>query len=127
MIQPGRELDRLVAEAMGWIDVTPYGTDANDRYYRGWAGVRPGQIHSLTFAIPDFSTEWEFAGEAWEWLVKNHPWKPSNIFLTQYRQQAQVVRLDISNKWTAISEGDTYPHAIALAVVAAANQKQSVS
>ena len=56
------ELDIKVAEILGWTEI-----DRDEcTGFAPWQTVKFGK-----HAIPEFSTNWEAAGSAWEWLEKS--------------------------------------------------------
>lgn len=93
--QPGRELDKQVAEVMGTIP----------------------PLDSM-FAIKPYSTRVDMAMEAWEWLEKNNPWNESLIMGRLHRQQGFDPFVGRYGLDDIIAWGETYPHAICLAVLA---------
>lgn len=147
-VKPGRELDAMIADAMGipiyehdqhrdnhsWLDDL-----ANYPYITDGAGLilwlEPG--HNGQPWQP--STEIQTAMMAWEWLEINNPWRPmkadpGDISLSRYWLNAKpaviVVMVDgaeivdyrpglpPSTRYNFAIWADTYPHAIALAVLA---------
>jgi len=92
-MQPGYELDRLVADAMGLSVIRP------------------------------FSTGWAEAGLVWEWLQANYP---SRLCLgPNISGKPAVFVVDMLHTVLEfISEGETWPHAIALAVVEISRRKR---
>lgn len=85
-LQPGPELDILVARAMGKLNVLSYSTDSR------------------------------FAMQAWEWLEENNPWKPDYLALMRFSKPCVC---QVYYEINELTTGQTYPHAIALAVVEA--------
>lgn len=101
-IKPGRELDELVTKAMG-LDIV----DDDD-----WGPDGPRQ----------WSTDPAVALEAWDWLEKHNPWPHSALYLGRHPDvdstpPGVIVSFldDIGN--LKIWVGETYPHAIAIAIV----------
>lgn len=102
-VKPGRELDKLVAEAIG----------------------QKGSI-----ALP-YSTEMGAAWQAWEWLEENKPggWEWVLLGLSSISEKPAVQIMESRDNtekegwliWVVEleTEGESYPHAIALAVVEA--------
>lgn len=143
-MKPGRELDKAVAEAMGWTEVSPnpdYPKLARDDL----EGFVPRDLSGFRLRVPNYSTDIAAAMKAWEWLEQNHPWAPSNLMLGKGELwdeagcKSTYYCVFIANgmweadEWesphlTPVSKGETYPHAIALAVLAtreAANETKS--
>lgn len=111
-IEPGRELDSLVAKVMGWTNIAEYGYDARDRYYQGPAGLPPNHSTEFTLAIPKYSTDPAAAFDAWEWLDKNYP----GLMLGR-REDGKPSVCGVQYDVETFTIGETYTHAIALAVV----------
>lgn len=107
-MEPGRELDEEIAKILGW-------TSVEDGF-----GVRDRKMKS----IPNYSTDWAAAGEAWEWLEENHPWEGLCLWLGHNCPDCTpcvfVTRENGKTDEDFYVFGQTYPHAIALAVVEAA-------
>lgn len=108
-LQPGPELDALVAKVMGWT------------------------ISELDGAFMP-STNSTAAMLAWEWLGKNHPWSEDTVFLgletnawEGIYEQPAVFRYIDYGELGPICVGQTYPHAISLAVVEAGKVKQTLT
>jgi hypothetical protein len=105
IMEPERELDKLVAKII----------------------AQRGRI-----ALP-YSTDMGAAWKAWEWLEQNHPWQPSAPMLGKALQFDETGYQNIHPsvllggtwwegefeqlKLKVVARGETYPHAIALAVV----------
>lgn len=88
--------------------------------------LQPGpKLDVLVTSITDVegspSTDPATAMEAWEWLEENHPWDGYTLALLKpskydYRPGVYLVGYTLEG---VISQGQDYPHAIALAVVRA--------
>lgn len=91
VMQPGAELDALVARVMGldYVDL--------------WECR--------------FSGDGRAALEAWAWLEENHPWQPRGVALQRSRGKPAVYLTHYDD--ITLTTGETYAHAIALAVVEA--------
>ena len=133
-MQPGRELDRLVAEAIGlpildydehrgdhaWLNDPanyPYITNGAGEWLIFW--VAPNTV-GKTWSP---STNIDLAMKAWTWLEDNYPktWGQIALMRDSNTNRPCVVRIE----WEVqanVSEGDTYPHAISLAVIEAAKE-----
>jgi hypothetical protein len=98
-MQPGRELDALVARVIGWNGVS-------------WTGESPA-----------YSTDPAAAMQAWAWLEENNPWKrPDTIAFALTRDddgRPSVLHIYGYDEYETITTGNDYPHVIALAVVKA--------
>lgn len=114
-MKPGRELDYAVARAMGYW--TPEG-ESEDHFV--------DDEDNLLFICPHYSTDIAAAWQAWEWLEKNSGCGSVALFqdaggptvgvMRLYRDKRTGEIFDIAQKkWT----GETYPHAICLAVLEA--------
>jgi len=112
-MKTGRELDKLVAEVMGRRVVAVEGDYV--------LATEPGKPYDK---LPEYSTDGNAAWEAWEWLEQNNPfdeslimgrlWHPAPDELTaEFTPFVGRYGLDDIVAW-----GDTYPHAICLAVLA---------
>lgn len=110
-MQPGRELDELVARVMGWTDL---------RKAHGYPlmGYPPGEakmgIDAELCVVPRYSTHDSDAIQALEWLKENNPWENYGPMVLHR------LKLPTFVFWT--SDGNTrayYPLYIALAVVEA--------
>lgn len=88
-MKPGRELDKLVAKIVGY----------------------PGRIP------PQYSTSSVKAIELFEWLEQNNPWDGSLIMGRLFRQQGFGPFIGRYGLDDVIAWGDTYPHAICLAIL----------
>jgi hypothetical protein len=148
-MQPGRELNKLVAEAMGqtdfnhpsfeWCEETFEDGDGYDGFFCPRCGAAQGDTGPC---VKNYSMDWRVAGQAWEWLEKNHPWKWD--VLSSVRAMIRLQRCDDKPSvmvecteddynWYAFDKaqgkvnfyfpGESYPHAIALAVVGAHRMK----
>lgn len=98
-MQPGQELDALVARVIGWIS---------------WTGETPA-----------YSTDPAAAMEAWGWLEENMPesWGVPLALTRDYYSNAPSVVFRRKGVDMVIS-GETYSHAIALAVVKAGKEME---
>lgn len=137
-MRAGRELDRLVAEAMGqtdfghprfsWSEVPLEDGDGWD----GWICPRcwTSEKDKENPCIKMYSTDIRKAMEAWEWLEQNNPW--GQIAFSRSKGQPCVLQLsppftrNFPNSWDVeeITVGESYPHAIALAVIKASEVKK---
>lgn len=108
-MKPGRELDAKVAEAMGWTEVK------NSGAYIGYIGLHP--VKGENYVIPFFSIDAKAAMDAWEWLEKNKPWFWVSLQRDNEGNPA-VYRHNPNGNRTEVASGDTYPHAICLAILA---------
>lgn len=131
-MQPGRELDRLVAEVMGYSNI--HWTDTE--YGLHPFGTEPGGGQGGVM-LPFFSEDNKAAMEAWAWLEENHPWKysgadkatillgrnipgkPSVLIMCDYWDGGIPTEAYYSELGNFHIPGNTYPHAISLAVKAA--------
>lgn len=118
-MQPGLELDIEVVKAMHRVNVKNYPD----------LSTYTEAIEKATGDAPPFSTNPTVAMGAWEWLEKNNPWKETSLMLGRdfFTEKPAVIKWDDPySEWEAetIAEGDTYPHAISLAVVKAAKVKE---
>jgi hypothetical protein len=118
-MKPGRELDKAVAEAMGWeaSETEMYGNQQTLWYTksgnRAWYGgdFRP-------------SVDIKAAMVAFEWLEQNSPW--GQVALSRSEGQPCVLQLlppatkTFPHSWgiEEVARGESYPHAICLAVLA---------
>lgn len=111
-MKPGLELDKSTAQAMGWTQLK-----ANERsgvVY--WYGLRPGGTEAGV--IPGYSIDGVAAWKAWEWLEKNNPWLRVSLQRdnegnpTVYRHSPNGQRIEVAS-------GETYAHAICLAILEA--------
>lgn len=108
-MKPGRELDRLVAEAMGWTEVRASGV------YIGYIGIHP---KGENYVVPFFSVDMNQAMVAFGWLEKNKPW----FWVSLQRDNEgvpAVYRHGPNGDRREIASGESYPHAICLAILAA--------
>lgn len=105
-LQPGRELDIQVMRVMHRVNV------ANHLRLAVYSKV----IDSGGDA-PPFSTNLTVAMGAWAWLEDNHPWKGDTLALMRYDNKPSVCRLMDYDMIDTVATGDTYPHAIALAIL----------
>jgi len=149
-MQPGRELDKLVAGAMGqtdfihpsfeWAEETLEDGDGWGDFVCPRCGASKGDTGPC---VKHYSTSWEDAGQAWEWLEENHPWGlDAELLLSRWGQAmapaVRVARTHLEDgaivengKYFLCREqivaipGDTYPHAIALAVIEATKERTS--
>lgn len=123
-LQPGRELDALVARVMGRLS----DQGLAELKQRG-AGV-PEQIDEWGRYILDYSP-WEnvlrystdpaHAMEAWAWLEENNPWD-GGLVLYRSSDGEPTVSKQFFNEgkyYNVFIQGTTYPHAISLAIIAA--------
>ena len=115
-LKPGRELDRLVAEAMGWwLD------DTSDEY--GYRPIGVGEVSRDAEVIPYYSTHTGEAIPALEWLKKNNPWGCPIEFERLAGIPTVIIYLDRNYPEIKKIEGETYAHAIAKAVVEAKKEQ----
>lgn len=128
-MKPGRELDKLVAGAMGWTNVDSEDYPGLGVVYRGFP---PGK--NISDFLPHYSADWAAAGQAWEWLEQNHPWRTGewqeDICLGRNstgQPSVIILEMQLDNKPNEYIMGQTYPHAIALAVVEAAKAKGTLT
>lgn len=91
-MQPGRELDALVAKVMGQ--------------------------HYVDLWECRYSVDGRAAMQAWAWLEENHPWKIDGASVALMYYDSPSVCL-VGNYAELLVAGIDYPHAIALAVVEA--------
>lgn len=128
-MKPGRELDRLVAEVMGYYNFNqPLGPGT--QYFadkEGWGATIK--------CVPAFSTIMNAAMEAWEWLEQNHPQggtlilgKASEYDELGYPRNGRPGVCRVTSGWPCnniepVATGETYPHAICLAVLEASKMK----
>ena len=114
-MKPGRELDKLVAEIMGWAEVRQ--NPEYPKFAIDWDGFTPRDISGFRSRIPDFSTESAAAWAAREWLERYYT--PGGVCLVRDLDNSpSVVTLDRGELDKTLARGESYPHAIALAVVA---------
>jgi len=117
-MKSGKELDELVAKALGWRSEMYGSPQTLENGYRAWYW---GDFNPST----DIKAAWI----AWEWLEKNHPWGP-RVFLSLCRSREHpTVRLSQRGEWEEIVAyreviGESYPHAICLAVVLATKETE---
>lgn len=112
-VAPGRDLDKLAAEVMGYADFW------QDRRTGLWYGYHPDHtnLEDDRIPIPQFSTDGYAAWEAWEWLEKNT--LHYSLCLTRaWNDEPAVFIMNGGVVDTLLAKGESYPHAIALAVVA---------
>jgi len=132
-LQPGQELDTLVAKAMGWKLINPE-TTAHKSGYR-WLKPDGHKVGSIWF-----SATIELAWIAWEWLEQNQPWGAvalsrgaldQDYYAEQYGFRARLfeklegsyprVKVLQTKKGKLLATfdipGESYAHAICLAVV----------
>lgn len=117
-MKPGRELDKLVAEAMGYTSLKQ-GRLPGELY--GHHPARSSSEDELRY-VPHYSTDGKAAWEAWEWLEQNHPIIKNgkhSIALGRLRGKEALVYTEYGGEVDdIIATGETYPHAICLAVLA---------
>lgn len=136
-MQPGRELSRLVAEAISelrsshpgfyWQEFATEDGDGGD----GFSCPRCGK----SVSDPDestkgdcykyYSTHIEDAMEAWAWLEENNPWDGGlALYRASYNNLPTVVKAYFreGKNYDVFIQGETYPHAISLAVIEAAKE-----
>lgn len=111
-MQPGPELDALVARVIDWEKIKPPKPAAFDE-------------------MPHFSHSYSGFLGLWEWLEKNHPWRypwgdRADISLSRGRVYVNqsgpngVPDCDYTQArkgYNFYFQGNTYPHAVSLAVV----------
>lgn len=110
-LKPGRELDMRVAEAAGW---KPCGRRS---HFSLWMHDLPGGIATESMELPEFSSDLAAAFTLLEdhrCTLRKHNDKSASATIVRYASDGDV--------WSAT--GDSLPHAICLAFVAA---HQSVS
>ena len=128
-MKPGRELDRLVAEVMGYYNFSqPLGPDT--QYFADHSKWNDDAIK----CVPAFSVDMNAAMDAWEWLEQNNPWKERDedyLILFKWKGRSTVGRIfyapstdDYHLHTTPLVTGESYPHAISLAVVEASKVKK---
>lgn len=118
-MKPGKELDKLVAEAMG------YGSFWLDKEAGQWYAFHPDHtnLEDERIPVPQFSTDGYAGWEALGWLEKNHPWE--QVALSRRAGHPCILELlspatkNFPNSWgiEEIAVGETYPHAICLAIL----------
>lgn len=118
-----RELDVKVAEAMG-IEVD---RDVNGEPYHKGAILANVVIRWVSHYSADIADAWV----AWEWLEENHPWELISLHRDTETGKPCVAVVDYMPKGLEDTgqlkqfrfQGETYPHAICLAVIEAGKQK----
>lgn len=129
-MKPGRELDKLVSEIMGYADFW------QDRQTGEWYGYHPDHtnLEDERILVPQFSTDGYAAWGAWEWLEEVKPWKYKHVVIGSSNRggwgdpsKPSVIIFEPSDYpvWNIEKEieGETYPHAICLAVLASRDIK----
>lgn len=108
-MQPEDELDALCAVVMGLI------TGPIVEIVGGKGINAKGD----SILLPCVSTDDAFAMQAWAWLEENHPWKKDGdtLALMRYDDKPSVCRLMGYDLFETVAVGDTYPHAISLAIL----------
>lgn len=128
-MKPGRELDKLVALVFGWKE-WEFGNPGRDgqEAFRYKTLVPPeydgSDLQHLSMIIPYYSTDMRAAWRAWEWLEQYYT--TGGVCLVRGLDSApSVITLDRGCLDNTLATGESYPHAIALAVLAtrAANAK----
>lgn len=131
-MQPGRELDRLVAEVIGelmsshpgfyWQEYATESGDGGDGFSCPRCGKSVSDPDESTEGdcYKSYSTHIEDAMEAWAWLEENHTWGLIVLGRVDDGKPA-VLEIITGSQFEGcsiepIAVGDTYPHAIALAV-----------
>lgn len=124
--QPGRELDKQVAVIMG------YDSFWQDKQTGEWYAFHPDHtnLEDERIPVPRYSTDGYAAWEAWEWLEATKPWKYKHVVMGLSNRgegwgdppKPSVIIYEPSDYpvWNIEREieGDTYPHAICLAILA---------
>ena len=111
-LKPGRELDRLVAEAMGRRAVAVEGDYV--------LATEPGKPYD---ELPYYSVDTREAIRAFEWLKKNNPWGVPIEFERLAGIPTVIIYMDRNYPEIKKIEGETYAHAIAKAVVEAKKEQ----
>jgi hypothetical protein len=123
-MRPGRELDKLVFEAMGGkVDTTKRSIGGNPT----WIDKNGFQYYEGEYSP---STDIDQAMDLWEWLEKESPW--GQIALGRSKGQPCVLQLlppvtkNFPHSWgiEEVATGETYPHAICLAVLEAKKEEE---
>lgn len=111
-MKPGRELDKAVAEAMG------YGNFWQDPQTGEWYAHHPNHtnLEDDRMPIPQYSAEGYPAWELWDWLEENNPF-PWISMQRDNEGEPAVYHHNLNGGRREIASGDTYPHAICLAVL----------
>lgn len=127
-MKPGREFDKVVAEAMGYADLRR-GRLAGELY--GHHPTRSKSKDELRY-VPHYSTDTAASMEAFGWLEENHPWlyldrwggQKADLLLGRKDGKPAVYVMrsywDSSNMDGGVNlaiTGETYPHAICLAIL----------
>lgn len=125
-MKPGLELDRLAAEAMGWKGIE------RALILPHWWGWPPGQESGIKCLVPQYSTGKGAVMEAFEWLEQNNPWGGAGLMVgkvEEFDDGGKVKRLGVFllkddcidmgvlYDLEKIAVGETYPHAICLAIL----------
>lgn len=113
-MEPGSKLDIAVAKAIGWTNIN---------------GIEGFDINQTQSIVLDFSTSMNAAMVAFEWLEQHHPWGSRiQIALCRefYSKEPSVLIWEIGELGEVEAErsitGDTYPHAICLAILDSAKK-----
>lgn len=144
-MKPGRELDKLVARVFGWKE-WEFGSPGRDgqEAFRYKTLVPPeydgSNLQHLNMIIPHYSTDIRAAMDAWDWLEKNNSWDKAGFFLGKVEEfdesgdkmqhlgvfllKDDYVDMGVLYDLEKIAVGETYPHAIALAILETTKEKR---
>lgn len=127
-MNPGRELDRQVAKIFGWKEweFSNPGRDGQEAF-RYKTLVPPeydgSDSQRLSMIVPHYSTDIAAAWEAWEWLESHfrsagYERPCLTEALDDEADRPSVVLRHRDEITETLAIGQTYPHAICLAVLA---------